>query len=185
MSARQTAASLSRSNSTQLQQAKHKSGAGPGRSSRLRHVNTSKCTLDICRQFRLVYNSRRLDIYGATESCRIRVRLHDDFFICIASSGRKHGGDITIIFQDATGAASSCGEWRPRRETPDVPISLCGLVRLRLTCHCSLLCVSSQLLLLTDAYHMANMHVNMDISMITTISLHSLCCKARAHSHWT
>lgn len=140
-SARQTAASLSRSNSTQLQQAKYKRGAGPCRSSRLRHVNTS-CTLSSCRQLRLVYNSRRLDTYGATEACHIRVRLHDDFFICIASSGRKHGGDITIIFQDATGVASSYGEWRERRETPAVPITLCGLVRLRLTCHCGLLCVS-------------------------------------------
>lgn len=93
-----------------------------------RSVATS-CDLSACRHLRFVYDSSLRDGGLNDQACALRIRLHEDFFICIASSGRKHGGDITVMFRDTSGNATSYSEWQQRRETPAEPVSLSDMVQ--------------------------------------------------------
>ena len=87
------------------------------------------CVLEGCKQVSILYWSRQWygRPWGATQAVCNRVRLHDDFFICIVRSGKYYVGGIDITFQDATGSPISYGEWQERRETPVIPECLRGV----------------------------------------------------------
>lgn len=111
----------------------------------VQHVAKSRsvaitCDLTACRHMRFVYDSSLREGGSNSQACALRVRLHADFFMCIASSGRKHGGDITVMFRDTQGNATSYGEWQQRREIPAEPVSLSGTVRSN-DADCNMLCL--------------------------------------------
>lgn len=110
----------------------------------VQHVDKSRsvataCDLTACRHLRFVYDSSLREGGSNSQACALRVRLHEDFLMCIASSGRKHGGDITVMFRDTTGNAISYGEWQQRREIPAEPISMSDMVRSN-DAGCNMLC---------------------------------------------
>jgi len=72
---------------------------------------TALGSLQHCRELRVLYHSQRhtglTNPRGASEDCHLRIRLHEDFYICITSSGRCHSGFIRFAFQDTTGASTT------------------------------------------------------------------------------
>ena len=58
---------------------------------------------------------------------------HDDFFVCVASRGRRHGSVITIWFRDEEGNAISYSQWQKMHETPTDFVVLSSRVRVSCT----------------------------------------------------